>query len=44
MISQLSHAEDLMLEFVDGLKTKRPDLQDILDGVYEAHMLTEFPN
>jgi predicted O-methyltransferase YrrM len=32
-------AEDLMLEFIAGLKAQRPDLQDVLDGVYEAHTL-----
>jgi predicted O-methyltransferase YrrM len=31
--------EDLMLEFIEDLKAKRPDLQDVLDGVYEAHKL-----
>ena len=31
--------EDLMREFVEGLKEKRPDLKDILDGIYEAHKL-----
>jgi hypothetical protein len=32
-------AEDLMLEFVEELKAKRPDLKDVLDGAYEAHTL-----
>jgi len=32
-------ADDLMREFIEGLKANRPDLKDVLDGVYEAHTL-----
>ena len=31
--------EYLMREFIEGLKVTRPDLQAVLDGIYEAHTL-----
>lgn len=32
-------AEDLMLEFIAGIKAKRHDIDDVLDAIYEAHSL-----